>query len=73
MDKVLVRWLDPAINSGWEPVDKYDKPLLTPCEAVGFLVRETLEYLIVALAISDDMVNGVLILPRPCLLSLDRL
>jgi len=71
MDKVIIKWLDPSINSGWEPIEKYINPQLAPCEAIGFLVKETPEYIVIALAVSDDSVNGVLILPRPCLLSLE--
>ena len=73
MDRVYLKWIDPAISSGWEPFDKYDKPQFIPCETLGFLVKETPEYLVIAFTISDDCANGVLVLPRPALISLEHL
>lgn len=73
MDKVFLKWIDPAISSGWEPISKYDKPEFPICETVGFLLKETDAYLVVAFTHADGDVNGVLVLPRPALISMERL
>ena len=49
----LVRWLDSSVQNG--QVDKHDFPEPVVIRSLGFLVRETDEYVVLA---RDDMGDG---------------
>lgn len=64
---VLVRWTDAASAAGWEDLELVlVKPFDLTVESVGFLIRDTDEFITLALSYSVDpeQVNGTITIPR---------
>lgn len=50
-----ITWIDAATKSGWHDISELG---IAECYAIGYLVKDTKEYLSLAVTISDD--GGVL-------------
>lgn len=64
MKILFVSWIDAKANIGW--IDKDSEDLgIDQCSSVGFLVKETEEYLSLAAAVSGEQFNAIISIPKP--------
>lgn len=69
--KVTIEWVDATTNSGWEDIKTVLDERPHSIETTGYLLKETDEYLLIALTMSMDKddgrwkVNGWICIPAP--------
>ena len=70
MHKLIhVKWDDPSTYNGWrseEEVDEWAKQDATLCETVGWKIRESKDYIILASSVNSEGHSYL----TPCLISL---
>lgn len=65
---IIIKWLDSkAAPHEWEYRDDLGTLEPVTCTTLGFIVKETKDYITIAHTISDNQVLGRITIPRGCI------
>ena len=58
---ILVEWVDAAVLGSWGDIDDIE---VETCFSAGFLVKETKDEITIAAAISENIINAAISIPK---------
>jgi len=61
---IEVEWIDTSSISGWHDKDIIDNPIDFTCHSVGYLLKETPEYIMLAQSYQPDQFGELLYIPK---------
>lgn len=73
MKKVHVCWSDPAVGNTWREMSEAAKDAPHPAEAMGYLIEQNDQFLVIAPHRSGSQVNGDITIPRALIVSMIEL
>lgn len=60
---VYIEWRDAFAGYNWAPVEVAEQTEPSPCNSVGFLIADEEGHITLANSVSEDDVNGFIVIP----------
>jgi len=64
MEIIQIHWIDTSSIEGWHDRDIVDDPIDFNCHSVGYLLKETREYIMIAQSYQPDQFGDLLYIPQ---------
>lgn len=74
---VMVRWLDAEFSEyGWQDSEEFNKwcnESIKPVQTVGWLIRDTEEFIVVLSTMDSDSMSGAVKIPKTWVIRIEKL